>query len=103
MILYADEMLFAGVTVIVLTRPKMRSSTNTYLTALAIADLLYLIFVFTISLGHYPGIHSPNFYYYWQYHRIGIWLIDATGEASGTFPMYRKLTAISFQRPCRSP
>ncbi|KAK6630494.1 hypothetical protein RUM43_014839 [Polyplax serrata] len=67
-----------GVTVVVLTRRRMRSSTNTYLTALAISDLLYLIFVFTLSLEHYPDSHTQRFYYYWVFYRFFLWFTDAT-------------------------
>lgn len=71
-----------GITVVVLTRRRMRSSTNTYLTALAISDLLYLIFVFTLSLEHYPNSHGSDFYHYWAYYRFGIWFVDATTSVS---------------------
>lgn len=62
-----------------MTRRRMRSSTSTYLTALAISDLLYLVFVFTLSLEHYPNSRTIDFYYYWVYYRFGLWLTDATG------------------------
>nr|CAD7263941.1 unnamed protein product [Timema shepardi] len=65
------------VTMVVLTRRRMRSSTNVYLTALAASDLLYLILVFTLSLDHYPNIHDATYYIYWQYLRFGYWLADA--------------------------
>ncbi|PSN56815.1 hypothetical protein C0J52_02671 [Blattella germanica] len=56
------------VTIVILTRRRMRSSTNVYLTALAVSDLLYLMFVFTLSLQHYPNIHEPSsFMWYWEY------------------------------------
>lgn len=38
--------------IIVLLNPKMRSSTNTYLMALAICDSLYLLFTLTLSFLH---------------------------------------------------
>ncbi|EEB13953.1 class A rhodopsin-like G-protein coupled receptor GPRnna13, putative [Pediculus humanus corporis] len=71
---------FAGnaLTVVVLTHRRMRNSTHTYLTALAISDLLYLVFVFTLSLEHYPGSHTKSFYYYWKFYRFGLWLTDAS-------------------------
>ena len=40
----------------VLTRPTMRSSTNCYLTALALYDMLYLVFAFSMSLKHYKQV-----------------------------------------------
>lgn len=81
-LIFEFKIFFLGVTVVVLTRRRMRSSTNTYLTALAISDLLYLIFVFTLSLEHYPNNHSLNFYHYWAYYRFGIWFVDATSKIS---------------------
>nr|CAD7587467.1 unnamed protein product [Timema genevievae] len=68
------------VTMVVLTRRRMRSSTNVYLTALAASDLLYLILVFTLSLDHYPNIHDATYYIYWQYLRFGYWLADAASK-----------------------
>ena len=45
------------INIAVLTQKTMRySSTNTYLTALAIFDSLYLIFAFTMSLKHYESM-----------------------------------------------
>ncbi|UYV62115.1 hypothetical protein LAZ67_1007859 [Cordylochernes scorpioides] len=43
-----------AVTIVVLTRRRMRSSTHTYLAALAFFDLLYLVLTFLLSLAHYP-------------------------------------------------
>jgi hypothetical protein len=68
------------VTIVVLTRRRMRSSTNVYLTALAVSDLLYLMFVFTLSLRHYPSIHGPSYQWYWHYYGFGIWFTDATSK-----------------------
>lgn len=70
------------VTIVVLTRRRMRSSTNVYLTALAVSDLLYLMFVFTLSFMHYPSIHEPSFQWYWHYYGFGIWFTDATTYTS---------------------
>lgn len=70
------------VTIVVLTRRRMRSSTNVYLTALAVSDLLYLLFVFTLSFKHYPNICEPSFLLYWQYYGFGIWFTDATTYTS---------------------
>ncbi|XP_046684934.1 uncharacterized protein LOC124370692, partial [Homalodisca vitripennis] len=44
------------ITIIVLTRRRMSSSTNTYLTALAVTDLAYLTCVYTVSYENHPGI-----------------------------------------------
>ena len=68
------------VTIVVLTRRGMRSSTNAYLTALAIADLIYLLCVFWLSLKHYPHIRDPSMAFYaytWPY---SLWLADATSK-----------------------
>ncbi|XP_069671369.1 probable G-protein coupled receptor 139 isoform X2 [Periplaneta americana] len=70
------------VTIVVLTRRRMRSSTNVYLTALAVSDLLYLVFVFSLSFQHYPHIHNPGYLWYWQYYGFGTWFTDATSYTS---------------------
>jgi hypothetical protein len=57
----------------------MRSSTNVYLTALAASDLLYLLFLFSLSLAHY-GLSGATADAYWTYWRFGLWLCDATSE-----------------------
>ena len=46
----------------VLTRRWMRSSTNFYLTALAIYDILYLVFALTMSLNHYSMVKTTEWY-----------------------------------------
>ena len=51
------------INIIVLTQKVMRtSSTNTYLTALAIFDVLYLIFGLTMGLKHYESINNAPLY-----------------------------------------
>jgi hypothetical protein len=64
----------------VLSRPKMRTSTNVYLTNLAIFDTLYLIFMLTLSLIHCrdTGLDASN-YYYIPYGRV---LSDLFGNCS---------------------
>nr|XP_023015078.1 uncharacterized protein LOC111504644 isoform X2 [Leptinotarsa decemlineata] len=69
------------VTVMVLTRRRMRSSTNTYLSALAIADIIQLIFGFLLSFEHYNNIHDKKYELYWRFYGLTHWLCDA---ASGT-------------------
>ncbi|XP_046396197.1 FMRFamide receptor isoform X2 [Ischnura elegans] len=69
-------------TMAVLTRRRMRSSTNVYLTALAASDLLYLVFMFTMSMTHYPKFPPPFHEIYWRYYPFGIWLTDATSSTS---------------------
>ena len=50
--------------IIVLTHRSMKSSTNTYLAALAIFDTLYLITSFILSFKHYKVINNTNVYQY---------------------------------------
>ena len=70
------------VSILVLTRRRMRSSTNSYLTALAVSDTLYLVVTFTLSLRHsVSGITHPDYRLYWHYWPIGLWLVDAAGES----------------------
>ncbi|XP_060594671.1 FMRFamide peptide receptor frpr-18-like [Ruditapes philippinarum] len=52
----------------VLTHRSMVSSTNCYLTALSIFDLLYLILSFTLSLKHYEHVNVQDVYHYWYYY-----------------------------------
>ena len=58
----------------------MRSSTNHYLTALAVADLVYLLCVFWLSLNHYPilkdDVIASSIFAYAQ--PFSLWLTDAT-------------------------
>lgn len=68
--------------IIVLTRRRMRSSTNAYLTALAVADLIYLHFVLLLSFKHYPNIHDHKFELYWRFYGISHWLCDAASSTS---------------------
>ncbi|KAK8742479.1 hypothetical protein OTU49_001905 [Cherax quadricarinatus] len=71
-----------AVTIVVLTRRQMRSSTNNYLTALAISDLLYLVFIFSLSIRHHPGMSRPHHWFYWHYSRYALWLTDASSSTS---------------------
>ena len=50
----------------VLTRKSMITSTNCYLTALAVFDTLYLVFSFTLSLQHYNIVQNSDVYWYWN-------------------------------------
>jgi len=54
------------VNVAVLTRRSMKSSTNSYLTALAVYDILYLIFALTMTLDHYSGVSSSAWYQHYR-------------------------------------
>lgn len=71
------------VTIFILSRKGMRSSTNAYLTALAIADLVYLLGVFWLSLRHYPAFKTDPvlasiYAYSFPY---SLWLTDATSKS----------------------
>ncbi|XP_050532343.1 FMRFamide receptor-like [Daktulosphaira vitifoliae] len=68
--------------VVVLTREPMKSSTSTYLTALAVSDLFYLLFVFTISFENYSWIVDADYYIYWKWYPYGLWLTDAASNTS---------------------
>ncbi|GAB6023930.1 hypothetical protein CHUAL_008661 [Chamberlinius hualienensis] len=68
-----------SITIVILTRRRMRSSTNHYLTALAISDLFYLIFAFTLSLDHYKIFQTHAYYTYWCY---AVMLTDACTNTS---------------------
>lgn len=51
------------INIAVLTQKSMRhSSTNIYLSVLALFDILYLLFAFTMSLKHYDSIVNTNAY-----------------------------------------
>lgn len=68
------------VTMVVLTRRRMTSSTNTYLTALAVADLLYLLGLMYLSFENYPSISHVDYMWYWKSWRYALWFTDATSK-----------------------
>lgn len=55
----------------------MRCSTNIYLTALAIADIVFLFFVFILSLQRYPN-YKYGHGLYWSSFGLSNWFHDAT-------------------------
>ena len=69
-----------SITIAVLTRKSMRSSTNFYLTALAISDMMYLVLFFILSLRHHPGMKKPETWFYWHFYRFALWLVDASSK-----------------------
>ncbi|CAH1953729.1 unnamed protein product [Acanthoscelides obtectus] len=69
-------------TIMVLTRRRMRSSTNIYLSALAIADIFHLIFGFLLSFTHYKNIHDRRYELYWRFYGLTHWLCDAANALS---------------------
>ncbi|XP_037936068.1 uncharacterized protein LOC119670039 [Teleopsis dalmanni] len=69
-----------SVSIYVLTRRRMRCTTNIYLTALAITDIIYLTMALLLSLQHYENVQ----YYesYWMYYGTVVWLCDACAYIS---------------------
>lgn len=71
-----------SVSVLVLTRKRMRCSTNIYLTALAIADIIYLSMVLILSFQHYKSINHPRYELYWRTYGLLHWICDAAAYTS---------------------
>ncbi|KAJ8949980.1 hypothetical protein NQ318_002389, partial [Aromia moschata] len=67
---------------ICLARKRMRNSTNIYLSALAIADIIHLFFVFLLSFRHYSNIHDGKYALYWRFHGLSYWFCDAASSTS---------------------
>ncbi|ODM90068.1 FMRFamide receptor [Orchesella cincta] len=65
-----------GVAICIFRSKSMRSSTNIYLTGLAVSDLLYLLFSFSI----YKKFQS--IWAYWEYTPFGLWLTDCFSSTS---------------------
>ncbi|KAF8768339.1 FMRFamide receptor-like [Argiope bruennichi] len=70
------------VTIVIMTRRRMRSSTNNYLAALAIFDMMYLIFTFILSLSHYPRIPDSDHFVYWRLKPFILMLTDTCSNTS---------------------
>lgn len=70
------------ITVMVLTRRRMRCTTTIYLTALAVADIIYLLFVLLLSCEKYDRIHEKRFELYWRFFGISHWICDAASSTS---------------------
>lgn len=70
------------ITIVIMTRRRMRSSTNNYLAALAIFDMLYLIFIFVLSFAQYPDVSDPKYYYYWKLWPFSLMITDACSNSS---------------------
>ena len=69
-------------TVVVLTRRSMtRSSTNVYLTALAIYDAVYLALAFSMTWKHYDAVHTMPWYVRYQ-QPVGRPLIDSASNTA---------------------
>lgn len=65
---------------VILRHPKMRTSTNVYLTALAVVDSLFLIISLALSFVHYSNPHLASFAYY--YIPFGRTLTDVFGNTA---------------------
>lgn len=61
----------------------MRCSTNIYLTALAVADIFLLLFVFIRSLEHYPN--TEKYTIYWSTYGLQHWFTDAASKCCYIF------------------
>ncbi|KAF6210859.1 hypothetical protein GE061_013970 [Apolygus lucorum] len=66
-----------GVTILVLSRKRMKSSTNIYLIALAAADLFFLFFTLVLSVWHLEALKSPSFLPLWKTWGTIMWITDA--------------------------
>lgn len=70
------------VTIVIMTRRRMRSSTNNYLAALAIVDILYLLGGFALSLKHYEFIQVKGLFIYFHCFPFLILLTDTCSNTS---------------------
>ncbi|XP_046674094.1 FMRFamide receptor-like [Homalodisca vitripennis] len=66
------------VTIVVLTRRRMSSSTNTYLTALAVTDLVYLVCMYALSFENRADLQTADYLWYWQNWKYFVWIVDCT-------------------------
>ena len=71
-----------SMTIVVMTRKQMLSSTTIYLAALATSDMLYLIFTFILSLSHYPNADHIDYHFYWILWPINVLICDASSNIS---------------------
>ncbi|ODM89365.1 Neuropeptide capa receptor, partial [Orchesella cincta] len=53
---------------------------DSYLTALAVTDFLFLLFSFSMSWRHLPIIRTM--WFYWYYTPFGLWITDAASSSS---------------------
>lgn len=70
------------ITIIIMTRRRMRSTTNMYLAALAFVDMLYLVLTFVLGLSHYPNMAESRYYAYWRMRPFLMMLTDACSNTS---------------------
>lgn len=74
--------VFNSLTMIIMTRRRMRSSTNNYLAALATADCLYLICTILLSLQHQFAEDDPKFNLYRRFKPLMLLLVDTSQNTS---------------------
>lgn len=74
--------VFNSLTMIIMTRRRMRSSTNNYLAALATADCLYLICTIYFSLRHQFGETEPRYNFYRRMRPLMQLLVDTAQNTS---------------------
>lgn len=60
----------------------MRCSTNVYLTALAVADIIFLLFVMYLSIKTYPMSHKRSFEFFLRTMGLSHWICDAAAYTS---------------------
>ncbi|XP_068154608.1 uncharacterized protein Proc-R [Drosophila tropicalis] len=70
-----------SVSIYVLTRKRMRCTTNIYLTALAITDIAYLTFQLILTLQHYDYV-KHHCEIYWRLYGLFVWLCDVCAYIS---------------------
>lgn len=71
-----------SITMIIMTRRGMRSTTNMYLAALAFVDMLYLVLTFLLGLSHYPNMAGSKYYAYWRLRPFLMMFTDACSNTS---------------------
>ena len=86
----------------VLTRRWMHSSTNCYLTALAICDVLYLCFVFSILLNHFDPTLRQDVYYVTYQQLVAVPVSNTLSNSAVwltlTFTVERYMKLLEFSR-----
>lgn len=71
-----------SITMIIMTRRRMRSTTNLYLAALAFVDMLYLVLTFVLGLSHYPNMANKKYHAYWSMKPFLMMLTDSCSNTS---------------------
>lgn len=82
------------ITIVVLTRHRMASSTNTYLAALALTDLVYLVCMHALSFENHQDMKSEEYLWYWQHWKYFLWIVDCTSRFCSISTMHCKYDPI---------